>query len=241
MQTVNFIRVVLESPRFRRSSSPEANKSVKMATWTLFLRIEFVFFMLCWCSPDYSVWGSVVVSQTRPNPPFSNSVSSQGVNAGDSDATPILAVGGTRMGSGFKIEKSPSASGLHKLCCDFESNNSSRADASEYHETTIRENNQIKFLDSAANFEFPRKIAEDVALRDPSDATTAACIPLDLVRPLLKVCLPPLMRPCSVFISFLTALDGGMAAVDHRCAALGRRGAHHFRGGRPWPARRGGR
>jgi hypothetical protein len=222
-----------------------------MARSIIALHIEFTCFIL-WClviNPFVS--GSIVTPEVRLNFQKADSSQSPTAESRDTDADQKISfpVGGARVGSGFKILKSPSASGLHKLCGHIEENPSSTvADIYESHqETDAEEKFETSRADSAAKFEFPRKRVEDLGLREATgskrlDATDThtACIPTELFRPLLQVRFPryetlAMLPHCGEFAYVLTR---PLAAVDLRCAPLGRRGAHHLRGGRPRSARR---
>jgi len=158
------------------------------------LTARFSLFSLCFVTTDFVARGSTVVQQSQHTSIQSASLSSLVDKIQASGSDPIVSgLATNRVGSGFKILKSPSASGLHQLCADFDLNISASTEASEHSAEpgnaphAAGSETQPSRSDGSADAH-PSGSALSGADRPPClDAADPACIPVDLARPLKQL------------------------------------------------------
>jgi hypothetical protein len=158
---------------------------------------RFSLFSLCFVTTDFVARGSTIVQQSPHASVQSSSLSSLVDKIQASGKDPLLSgLATNRVGSGFKILKSPSASGLHQLCADFDLNASASVEAAEDAADEPCDavdapqpcgfSHDSEALPCAGNADVsaPRRSTQ----RPPClDAADPACIPVDLARPLKQV------------------------------------------------------
>ena len=155
------------------------------------------FLSLCFVASDLIAEGSAIapqVSELSRQKSFSSII--QQSRQESEIASPGVA--GKRVGSGFKILKSPSASGLHKLCSDIDVNGST-LDAGDPRqpEPTLLD------LHSGEHVENVQDPCEQQSPKHPdAHRPEAACLPKNLLKPLIKVCESQLPAPVVLRCSY---------------------------------------
>ena len=155
------------------------------------------FFSLCFVASDIIAEGSAIapqVSELSRQKSFSSIIQ----QSRQESEIALPGVAGKRVGSGFKILKSPSASGLHKLCSDIDVNGST-LDAGDPRqpEPTLLD------LHSGEHVENVQDPCEQQSPKHPdAHRPEAACLPKNLLKPLIKVCESQLPAPVVLRCSY---------------------------------------